>query len=235
MRDLGGDRRVGRRHDLRALAGVGDHPTAQVDLVAVVLRRVVRRRDHDPGVGVEVPDREGQHRRRQRRRQHQHLDADRRQHRRRVAGEVHGLVPGVVADDHARRGVHAVELAEQVVGQAGRGADDDRAVHPVRTAAEPAAQARGAELEQPGEPVRQLVAGRRPGVELLPLRRVGLAARRDRRGFGTGEVEQARGARPPSGDRGRRRSRSAPAPRGLPTRRRRSWAQRTQDDPHALP
>src|SRR5207245_539475 len=51
--DLGGDTRIGGRHDLRAVA--------QVDLVAVVLRRVVACRDGDTGGGTEVADREGQH------------------------------------------------------------------------------------------------------------------------------------------------------------------------------
>ena len=51
-RDLG----VVRRHDLRAVA--------EVHLVAVVGRRVVRRRDHHAGGGVELGDDPRQHRRR---------------------------------------------------------------------------------------------------------------------------------------------------------------------------
>ena len=51
--DLG----IHRRHDLRAVGGI--------DLVAVVLRRVVRGGHHHPGRRAEVADREGQHRGRQ--------------------------------------------------------------------------------------------------------------------------------------------------------------------------
>ena len=50
--------RVGRRDQLRAVA--------EVDLVAVVLRRVVAGGDHHPGRAAEVADGEGEHRRRQR-------------------------------------------------------------------------------------------------------------------------------------------------------------------------
>ena len=52
--DRGGDLGVGRRHDLAAVA--------EVDLVAVVLRRVVARGHHHAGDAAEVADREGQQR-----------------------------------------------------------------------------------------------------------------------------------------------------------------------------
>ena len=57
-----GDLGVGRRHDLAAVA--------EVDLVAVVLRRVVARGHHHAGDAAELADRERQQRRRQRPRQH---------------------------------------------------------------------------------------------------------------------------------------------------------------------
>ena len=60
--DPRGDLGVGRRHDLAAVA--------EVDLVAVVLRRVVAGGDHHAGDAAELADREGQQRRRQRPREH---------------------------------------------------------------------------------------------------------------------------------------------------------------------
>ncbi len=51
--DLGGDLAVGGRHDLRAVP--------EVDLVAVVARRVVAGGDLDTGDRAQVPDGEGQH------------------------------------------------------------------------------------------------------------------------------------------------------------------------------
>ena len=60
--DCGGDLGVGRRHDLGAVA--------EVDLVAVVLRRVVARGHHHARDAAEVADRVGEDRGRKRARQH---------------------------------------------------------------------------------------------------------------------------------------------------------------------
>ena len=76
-----------------------------------------------------------------------------RHDRRRVAGEVGGLVAGVVADDHEAVGL---SLRLQVRGEAGGRADDDRAVHTHRARAEFAAQARRAELEGAAEACGEL-------------------------------------------------------------------------------
>ena len=86
--DLG----VHRRHDLRAVGGI--------DLVAVVLRRVVRGGHHHPGRRLQVADREGQHRGRQQPGQQPGVEAGRCEHRRRVRGEGPRAVPAVVADHH---------------------------------------------------------------------------------------------------------------------------------------
>ena len=83
---------VGRRHDLAAVA--------EVDLVAVVLRRVVARGDHHAGRAAELADREGQHGRRQRPRHHPDLEPGARHHLGGVAGEVVAAVPRVEADHH---------------------------------------------------------------------------------------------------------------------------------------
>ena len=89
----GGDVGVGRRHDLAAVT--------EVDLVAVVLRRVVAGRHHDAGVGAQVPDGEGEHRRGQRAGEQQRVPPAADHDGGRVTREHVGVVPGVVADDHA--------------------------------------------------------------------------------------------------------------------------------------
>ena len=94
------DRGDVRRRSRRRPAARSATAVAEVDLVAVVLRRVVAGRDHDAGVGAEVADREREHRGRQRRggriaRAPAAADDDVRG----VAGEDVGVVPGVVADD----------------------------------------------------------------------------------------------------------------------------------------
>ena len=115
----------------------------EVDLVAVVLRRVVRCRDHDAGAAAEVPDREREDRRRQVRRQQEGVDAGALHDLGGVAGEDLGVVPRVVADhDRGRRAV-----LQQVGREAGGGLGDDDAVHPVGAGAERSAQSRGAELQ----------------------------------------------------------------------------------------
>ena len=83
------------RHDLAAVA--------EIDLVAVVLRRVVAGRHHDAGVAAEVADREGQHRRGQPVGEHDGAAAGGRHDGGGVAGEDVGVVPRVVPDHDARR------------------------------------------------------------------------------------------------------------------------------------
>ena len=83
-RSIGGD-------DLRTVVGV--------DLVAVVLRRVVRCGDHDAGGRAEVLHGEREHRRRQRPRHEPRVEPGGGEDRGGVAGEVGGPVPRVEADD----------------------------------------------------------------------------------------------------------------------------------------
>ena len=144
-RDPRGDLAVGRWHDLAAVA--------EVDLVAVVLRRVVARGDHHPGSAAELADRERQHRRGQHPRHHQGGEASPGHHLGGVAGEVVGAVPGVEADDHPAAGVAGVA---QVRREAGRGPGDHDPVHPVRAGAERPAQAGRPELQRPVEAVGQV-------------------------------------------------------------------------------
>ncbi len=145
--DLRGDPPVGRRDDLRAVA--------EVDLVPVVLRRVVRRGDHDAGVGAEVADGVGQHRRGHRVREHGRPAAHPRDDRTGVVREDVRVGAGVEPDDDERLRVEGL----QVGGEPGGRADDDRPVHPVGSAAEPSAQAGRPELEHPGHGVGELLGG----------------------------------------------------------------------------
>ena len=114
--DRGLDLLVRRREQLRAVA--------QIDLVAVVLRRVVARRHHDAGVGAHVADRECEHRRRQRTGEDERVQARTGQHAGDVVGEASAPVARVVADgDRA-------PLA-QVRGKARGSPSHDRDVHAV--------------------------------------------------------------------------------------------------------
>jgi hypothetical protein len=139
-----GDLDVGRRHDLAAVA--------EVDLVAVVLRRVVAGGDHDAGDAAELADGVGEHRGGQRARQ-QGRRSRRRHDLGGVAGELVGVVARVVADHH---GATAVAGVLEVGREAGRRARDHDPVHPVGAGAERAAQARRAELEGAGETVGEV-------------------------------------------------------------------------------
>jgi hypothetical protein len=82
---------VGRRHDLRAVG--------HVDLVAVVLRRVVRGGDHRAGGRAQVLHGEREDRRRQDARHELRREPGRCEDCRGVAREVVRAVAGVVADD----------------------------------------------------------------------------------------------------------------------------------------
>ena len=129
--DPGGDVGVGRGHDLAAVA--------EVDLVAVVLRRVVAGGHHHAGHAAELADREGQKGSGQRTREDVSLQPGAGHDLGGVAREDVGVVAGVVPDHHAGAPGGAVVL--QVGGEAGGGAGDDDTVHPVRARSEGAAQA----------------------------------------------------------------------------------------------
>ncbi|MDQ0950054.1 hypothetical protein QFZ24_003977 [Streptomyces phaeochromogenes] len=143
--DLRGDLGVRRGHDLGAVA--------EIDLVAVVARGVVAGRDLHARHRAQVPYGVREYGRRKGAGEHGGAQARARHDRRRVAGEVGGLVSGVVADDDEAVGP---ALRLQVRGEAGGGADDDRAVHAHRARAEFAAQAGRAELEGAAEACGEL-------------------------------------------------------------------------------
>ncbi len=133
-----GDLGVGGRHDLAAVA--------EVDLVAVVLRRVVAGGDHHAGDAAELADREGQERCRQRPGEDQGAQAGAGHHLRGVPREHVGVVAGVVADHHGRAAGRAV--LDEVRRETGGGPGHDDAVHPVGSGPERAAQPRRTELER---------------------------------------------------------------------------------------
>ena len=165
---------VDRRSDLAVIGGndlgpltrVGHGPPAQVDLVAVVLRRVVRGRHHDAGVGLQAPQREGEYRGRAVRLEENGPPARTGDDRGRIEGELLGVVAGVVADDDAEA---LTETVLEVSGQPRRGADDDDPVHPVGAPAQTTSQAGRAEGEGAAE-----------GVAECPASRLGLLAMRTR-------------------------------------------------------
>ena len=180
--DARGDLRVGGRHDLAAVA--------EVDLVAVVLRRVVARGHHHAGDAAELADRVGQQGRGQRPGKQQRPEPGAGHHLGGVGGEDVGVVAGVVADDDGAAGGGA-GVAE-VRRQAGRRAEHHDAVHPVGAGAEGAAESGGAELQRAGEAVGQVVVGgtaldrRDDRLELSPRRVVGVVL-----GPGAGPGEQS--------------------------------------------
>ena len=158
--DPGGDLAVGGRDDLAAVA--------EVDLVAVVLRRVVAGGDHHAGRAAQLADREREERRGQRPRHHERLEPGAGHDLRGVAGEDVGVVAGVETDHD---GPALVAGVAEVRRQAGRRARDHDPVHPVGPGAERAAQAGGAELEGAGEAVGEvgLLAPLGGGDERLQL------------------------------------------------------------------
>ncbi len=112
-RDLGSDVDVGRRHDLRAVT--------EIDLVAVVLRRVVARRDHDARVSAEVPNRIRENGCGQRPRQHRGAPTGTEDDRSGVTSEDVGVEPRVETDDD--KGLRDCLL--QVCRDAGCRSNDD--------------------------------------------------------------------------------------------------------------
>ena len=161
-----GDVRVLRRHDL---ARVGE-----IDLVAVVLRRVVRRGHHDAGAAAEVADREGQNRSRKVGRQQVRVHPRAFHDLGGVAGEDIRVVPRVVSDNH--RG--PILALEQVGGQARGGLRDDHPVHAVGSSAKRSAQTGGTELQASRKAVLQLceVVGVDQGLQLFTGGRIRILA-----------------------------------------------------------
>ncbi len=157
-RDLG----VDGRHDLGAVV-----VAAEIDLVAVVVGRIVAGRHHDAGIGAEVPHREGEHGRRQQTGEEEGPDAGAGEDLGRVPREDVGVAPPVVADHDGGRGIRLGTL-EHEGREPGRGLRDEHAVHAIASGSEPAAKARGAEREAPGEAVVEVGLG--GGIPLLRLR-----------------------------------------------------------------
>src|SRR5699024_9922803 len=151
--DRGGDLGVGGRHDLAAVA--------EVDLVTVVLRRIVRSGDHDARVAAEVADGEGEYGCGQRLRKQVRTYPGGLHDLGGVTGEHIGVVSRVEPDDDARVGTG---VASDVRREAVRRLRDDDPVHAVRAGAECAAQTGRAELQRAGEAVGELGSGRLVGT-----------------------------------------------------------------------
>ena len=136
-----------------------------VDLVAVVGRGVVRRREDDARGGLEVADREGERGDRLDARVEVDVDAVGGEHAGRDLLEVLALEARVARE--RERGVVVVRV--EVVGEALRGLGDHVDVHAVGADAEHAAKAGGAEREVAVEGVVELllVTGGDQRLELL--------------------------------------------------------------------
>ena len=160
--DLRRNQGIVGRHDLGAAAAFLDRVTAEVHLVAVVLRRVVAGGDHDAAVAVQRPHRVGEQRGGQRGRHQEGFNSGSGEDRGGFFGENIGVVAGVEADDGARPGAGGglLDGVGEERGEAGSGAAHHHAVHPVRPRAEGCPQSGGAELQGAAEAVGQLLAGR---------------------------------------------------------------------------
>ena len=136
-----------------------------VDLVAVVLRGVVRGRDADTGGAAQVARSEGERGNRLDTRVHKRLDAIGREHASSRLHEVLALVARVARDGNGG----AVVVGVEVGGEALRGLGHRVDVHAVGTNAEGAAQAGRAEGEATVKGIREplLVGVGHEGVELL--------------------------------------------------------------------
>ena len=149
---------LGTRQHIRLLdGGVDDggcvirHLAAvrAVCLVAIVLCRIVRSRDHDAGVAVVIARRKAQGRHRHELFVEAHVDAVRREDTGSFAREVPALEAAVVADRDRLRAA----LRLDPVSDALRCLANDPDVHAVRAGAQHAAQTGRAELQSDGEAV----------------------------------------------------------------------------------
>ena len=149
-RDRGRDLLVGGRGDLGAVA--------EVDLVAVVLRRVVARGDHHARRAAEPAHGEGEQRRRRVRRQPVGAQAGAGEHGGGLGGEALRAVARVVAD-HDAGVAGALDGVEQVARQARARGPHGGDVDPRRARPEPAAQPGGPEAQPVREALGELVPG----------------------------------------------------------------------------
>ena len=161
-RDPLGDGGVVGRHDSRPLARASHGAPAQIDRAAVVLRRVSGGGHHDGGVGPRTPQCEGEGRGGAVGAEQKGAPTRPGDDPGRIAGEDLGAVAGVVADDD---GETLPDRLAQPGGQAGGGADDDDAVHPIGTRSQRPAQTGRSEPQSGAEGVGE--GGR--GLDVAPL------------------------------------------------------------------
>ena len=128
---------------------------AEVDLVAVVVRRVVRGGDHDARRRVEVPDGEREHRGRQQAGEQYGAHARAGHDLGRVAREHVGVPAPVVADDDRRRRARLRAL-DEVRGEPCCSLGHEHPVHAVGPGRDRASKAGGAEGESRVEPVGEV-------------------------------------------------------------------------------
>jgi hypothetical protein len=140
-----GDLHISRLHDLRAIA--------EKDLVAVVLRGIVRRSDHHAGHAAKMANAEGHYRCRQWPWCDHRLESRTRHDLRGVFGENIRVAPGIEADDHLAA---SKTMIKEVSREPGGRLSDDNPIHAIRSGTQRAAKPGRPELEPPGKGVNQL-------------------------------------------------------------------------------
>ncbi len=163
---LRGDRHVERvdRTDPVGDVGVdrGDDLRSRLEehLVAVVGRRVVRRRDDHAGGRFEAGDRPGQDGRRREAGVQHRADAERCEHTARVEREHVALATRIARNDHAALGGSLDRtrcfLIEQPLPETSSRLTHDEPVHPHRPGSDGCSEPGGSELETPGETVGEI-------------------------------------------------------------------------------
>lgn len=138
--------------------------------IAIVLRRIMARRDHYACNTAKVPNRKGKLRHGMQRFIKIRLDSVLRKHKRRLACERIAHPPGIVRDgDTARR---PIRKRADVFCKAFRSTPNHMHVHAVRTCADDAAQARSAEFQLRIKAFLNLLFIACKSQQLSPQRRV---------------------------------------------------------------
>ena len=158
FRDCG----IGGRDKLHAFRRAGGDAAAQVHLVAIIGRRIMRGGNHDASICLELAYRESGQRGGVLCGQNQGSAASCGDDLRRIALELRGAVAGIATNGHDWGIDLLLEPCDEPVG----GADDHGAVHAGLTWAHGGAQARGAKGQGAGEGGGELsgIALLNPGV-----------------------------------------------------------------------
>ena len=143
-RNRRGDLCIKGRNDLDALTGIRHDCSAQIDLVAVVARRIVRGGHHDSRICIQLAHRESSERGWVHQGKQEHLASRCRGHTRSRVSKVNRTVAGIASDDDTRS---ARSMLKEHCTQARRRTDNNRKVHPRLAGTDLTTQASGTELQ----------------------------------------------------------------------------------------